>query len=60
MDVPTDKELFAAMTKMFYTDVLKSQLPDIYDGVIFKTFGSNNTDKTFADYADCDFFTQFA
>ncbi len=31
----TDKELLAAMTKMYYENVDKSQLPDIYEKVIF-------------------------
>ncbi len=51
-DLSTDKELFAAMTKMFYTDINKSQHPDIYQRVIFKKFGSDNLDKSMADYAD--------
>ena len=51
-DIPTDKEIFAAMAMMFYTDVPKSQLPGIYDQVIFKQYGSENKEKTFADYTD--------
>ena len=34
-EVGTDKELVAEMTKMFYENVDKSQLPDIYTKVIF-------------------------
>lgn len=51
-DEPTDKELFAEMTKMYYNDVPKSQHPDIFQRVIFKKYGSDNLDKTFAAYAD--------
>ena len=34
-DEGTEKELLAAMTKMYYENVDKSQLPDIYEKVIF-------------------------
>jgi hypothetical protein len=51
-DQSTDKELFAAMTEMFYNDIPKSQHPDIYHRVIFKKFGSDNMQKSLADYAD--------
>jgi hypothetical protein len=49
-DVNLDKELFAAMTKMYYNDVPKNQLPPVYEDVIFKRYG-RNTDKAYADYA---------
>lgn len=49
-DEATDMEVFAAMTKMFYTDVQKSQHPDIYHRVIFKKYGSEDKDQTFKDY----------
>lgn len=50
-DVSLDKELFAAMTEMFYNNVSKDQLPGIYKDVIFKKFGKNE-DKTYSTYAD--------
>lgn len=34
-EMATDKELFAEMTKMYYDNVPKEQLPDIYANVIF-------------------------
>ncbi len=34
-ELGTDKELFAEMTKMFYENVDKDQMPDIYSKVIF-------------------------
>jgi hypothetical protein len=52
MDVSTDKEIFAATARAFYKDVPKSQLPDAYDRIIFKNYGSDNVDKTFTDYAN--------
>jgi hypothetical protein len=45
-----DQEIFAEMTKMFYNDVPQSQLPGIYNEVIFKKFGKSQ-DKAFTDYA---------
>lgn len=51
-DESTDKELFNAMNKMYYNDVPKSQHPDIYQKVIFKKYGSESMDKTFAAYTD--------
>jgi hypothetical protein len=48
-DAGTDKEVFAAMTKMFYNDVPEAQQPAVYQNVIFKNYGAN-TDKTYADY----------
>jgi len=50
-DASLDRELFAAMTEMFYNNVSKDQLPGIYEDVIFKKFGKNE-DKTFSNYAD--------
>lgn len=50
-DASLDRELFAAMTEMFYNNVSKDQLPGIYEDVIFKKFGKNE-DKTFGNYAD--------
>ncbi len=49
-DFGTDQELFAAMTKMYYTDVPKNQLPSIYEDVIFKKYG-RDLDDAFSDYA---------
>ena len=50
-DMGTEQELLARTAEMFYKDVPKSQLPDIYERVIFKKFGSENWTKTFDDYA---------
>jgi hypothetical protein len=50
-DAGTEQELLAESAKMFYKDVLKTQLPDIYERVIFRKFGSAAGDKTFNDYA---------
>jgi hypothetical protein len=51
-DMATDKELFAAMTQMYYTDVNKAQHPDIYQKVILKKYGDEGMEKGFAQYAD--------
>lgn len=51
MDRGTDVDLLGAMTELYYREVPKSQLPDIYTRVIFKKFGSENNPKTFTDYA---------
>ncbi|HQE11498.1 MAG TPA: S46 family peptidase [Flavipsychrobacter sp.] len=51
-DATTDKELFAAMTKMYYSDVASNQLPAIYESVIFKKHKKSNLDKAFQDYTD--------
>lgn len=48
-DAGTDKDLFTAMTKMFYNDIPQAQQPDIYQNVIFKNYGGN-TDKAYVDY----------
>ena len=50
-DAGTEQEMLAESAKMFYKDVPKTQLPDIYDRVIFRRFGSDNWDKTFSDYS---------
>ncbi|MCD6062123.1 MAG: Peptidase [Flavipsychrobacter sp.] len=52
LDVPTDKELFAAMTQMFYNDVPQAQHPAIYKNTIFKNYGSSASEKTYADYTN--------
>lgn len=51
-DEGTEKDIFAAMAKMFYQDIPKGQHPDIYQRVIFKKFGGNDLDKTFKDYSE--------
>lgn len=51
LDVPTDKEIFAAMTQMFYNDIPKSQHPAIYQDVIYRNYGNSNPDKVYSDYA---------
>lgn len=51
-DPATEEDLLAATAQMYYRDVPRSQLPDIYDRVIFKKYGnSNDQKKTFTDYA---------
>lgn len=47
-----DKEIFAKTAELFYTDVPKSQHPDVYTNSIFKVFGSENLEKTFKDYTE--------
>jgi Peptidase S46. len=49
-DKPTDKEIFAEMTKMYYNDIPQSQHPDVYQKVIFKNY--SNSDKGYADYTE--------
>lgn len=50
-DEATDKELFAEMTKMYYSDVPKAQHPDIFQRVIFKKYGTEGAEQTFKTYA---------
>jgi hypothetical protein len=50
-DRGTEQELLAFSARAFYKEVPKSQLPDIYDRVIFKNYGSDNLDRTFKEYA---------
>jgi hypothetical protein len=51
-DLGTEKDLFTAMTKMYFDNVPKAQLPDIYTNVVFKKFGKNDADKTYSDYTE--------
>lgn len=51
-DLATDKELFAAMTELYYNDVPKNQLPGIYNDVIFKKQGTSNKTKAIQDYTE--------
>lgn len=51
-DMATEKEIFAAMTRLYYTDVASTQLPDIYDNVIFKKYGKKDIDKSIANYTE--------
>ena len=48
---PAEEEMLAEMTKLYYTDVPRGQLPGIYQQVIFRQFGGDDADKTFSDYA---------
>lgn len=50
-DVPTERDIFAAMALMFYNDIPKAQHPDIYQS-IFKSFSGNNMAQIFSDYTD--------
>ncbi len=45
-DLGTEKELFAAMTKMYHDSVEKSQLPDIYASVILSKKYMDAKDKS--------------
>ncbi|MES2478330.1 MAG: S46 family peptidase [Bacteroidota bacterium] len=47
-----DKELFAKMTSMYYSNVAKNQLPGIYERVILKGAGNESADKTFKAYTN--------
>lgn len=40
-DLGTEKELLAEMTKLYHDNVPKAQLPDIYEKVIFKSYGGS-------------------
>lgn len=44
-DYATDKELFSAMTKMYYQDVPRNQMPKVYESLIFKKYSATNKDK---------------
>ncbi|MES2702037.1 MAG: S46 family peptidase [Bacteroidota bacterium] len=46
-DLATEKELLTEMTKLYYQNVPKEQLPDIYEKVIFKSYN-----KSYSKYAD--------
>ncbi|MEI8279842.1 MAG: S46 family peptidase [Bacteroidota bacterium] len=48
----TERELLSKMTQMYYNNVPKDQLPDIYRNVIFKTAGSEKVAKTYSIYVD--------
>ena len=47
----TDKELLAEMSQMYYNNVPKNQLPDVYKNIIFKKFGSDKSTATYKNYA---------
>lgn len=51
-DMATEKEIFAAMTRLYYTDVASTQLPDVYESVIFKKYGKKDIDKAIANYTE--------
>lgn len=51
-DEPTEREMLADMSKMFYNEVPKVQQPEIYQNVIFAKFGKYNDDNTYTKYAD--------
>ncbi len=51
-DRSTDKDIFAAMTRMYYDNVPKAQLPFIYQETIFKKYGKSNEDKTYTAYSN--------
>lgn len=57
-DYATERDLTAAMTKLYYEDVPKDLMPDVYAEVIFKKFGKDKkgkpiaTDSMYVHYAD--------
>ncbi len=51
-DMATEKEIFAAMTRLYYTDVASTQQPDIYENVIFKKYGKKDIDRAIANYTE--------
>ncbi|MDR3680750.1 MAG: S46 family peptidase [Flavipsychrobacter sp.] len=48
-DPGTERDLTIAMTKLYYTDVPKDMMPDIYENVIFKKFGKDKAGKSTGD-----------
>jgi Peptidase S46 len=50
-DPETDKEMFALMTKLYYDNIPKSQLPSIYNEAIFKK-GNEQTTEAFNAYTE--------
>lgn len=54
-----EQEILARTAEMFYKDIPQSQLPDIYQRLIFKQFGSNDWTKTFNDFANYTFLNTF-
>jgi len=58
-DEATEKDMLAQMAKMFYDEVPKVQLPDIYATVIFPKFGKYNDEKTYTKYASYVFANTF-
>ncbi|MDI9319842.1 MAG: S46 family peptidase [Phycisphaerales bacterium] len=49
-DPATDKDLFAAMSKMYYNNVSKNQLPDIYQEVILGKDDQDASNELFQAY----------
>ena len=47
-----DKELFAAMTKMYYKNIDKNQLPSIFSQEILADRGTQGVNETIDDYTD--------
>src|SRR5690606_9398440 len=58
-DIPTEKDVFKLMTKIYYTDVPKNQLPYIYEEIIFKKFNANSIDVTMENYTNYVFENSF-
>ncbi len=50
-DYQAEQVLLAKTALMFYKDIPQSQQPAIYQTFIFKQFGNNDWEKTFADFA---------
>ena len=56
-DLGTERDMLAQMTQLYYQQVPKDMLPDVYENVIFKKFGKDKAgkslgEKTYYDYAD--------
>ena len=49
-DLGTEKDIFTEMNKLYYDNVPKDQLPDIYQAVIFNTKGKAYHGKSYEDY----------
>ncbi len=50
-DLGTEKDMFAQMTELYYKDIPKEQLPDIYEKTIFRK-RDRDSKESYTDYAD--------
>ena len=50
-DLGTEKDMFAQMTELYYKNIPKNQLPDIYEKAIFKKGDADNK-ETYAEYTE--------
>lgn len=54
-----EQEIFAKTSEIYYNDVPKSQLPDIYQKLIFKQFSKDSLPATFENFAQYTFKNTF-